>query len=239
MNKKSPAEEKLMGTKYLFRRTKMSTGKNSGRVTHSESTTSRCPSLGWDEAVHLGKRNNETVVPTFCGMCGPLMSCGIYAFVKNGKFIRVAGMKESPVNKGGLCPKGQAAPQWVYSPDRLKTPLKRVGEKGEGKFREITWDEAISTVADTLKRQKEKFGPESLAILSPANRSYSDYMSRFLNIHGSPNYAHSGICALQRAFAFFYTVGNWPRPEYEKSDLIIYWGRQPIFSGHPWKVPGP
>ena len=79
-------------------------------------------------------------------------------------------MKESPVNEGSLCAKGLAAPQWVYSPDRLKHPLKRIGEKGEGKFRKISWDEAISIIADTLTRQKEQYGPETLAMLSPARR---------------------------------------------------------------------
>jgi hypothetical protein len=66
-------------------------------------------------------------------MCGPGAHCGIYAFEKDGIFTRVAGMKESPVNEGSLCVKGLASPQWVYSPDRLKYPMKRIGEKGEGK----------------------------------------------------------------------------------------------------------
>ena len=58
-----------------------------------------------------------------------------------------------------------------------------------------------------LKEQKKKYGPESLAILSPARRSYSEYLYRFLIAHGSPNYGHSGICAMQKTFAFTYTLG--------------------------------
>jgi anaerobic selenocysteine-containing dehydrogenase len=185
-----------------------------------------------DEAVAAAAKAGETVIPTFCAMCGPAANCGIYAFTKNGRFTKVAGMKESPANNGSLCPKGQAAPQWVYSRERLKYPLKRVGKKGEGKFQRITWDEAIGIVADTLKRQKEKYGPESLAMLSPARRTYSDYLYRFLIAHGSPNYGHSGICVMQRAFAFMYTLGDWPRiVDYGKSDVILIWGRQPIYSG--------
>lgn len=184
-----------------------------------------------DEALAAAQKTDETAIPTFCGMCGPTAGCGVYAFVKNGQFIKVAGMKESPVNKGGLCPKGHAASQWVYSSERLKYPFKRVGKKGEGKFEKISWNEAIEMISDTLKRQKEKYGPESLAILSPALRSYNEYLKRFLIAHGSPNYGHSGICAMQRAFSFMYTIGDWPGPEIEKSDVIIYWGRQPIYSG--------
>jgi anaerobic selenocysteine-containing dehydrogenase len=190
-------------------------------------------SFTYKEALTSAKKRGETAVPTFCAMCGPILRCGVYAFVKEGKFVKVAGMKESPINQGGICPKGQAAPQWVYSPDRLKHPLRRVGKKGEGKFQEIGWDEAIGIVADKLKKQKETYGPESLAILSPARRTYSNYIYRFLMAHGSPNYGHSGICAMQRAFGFLYTVGALPRAEVDQSDLIIYWGSQPIFQGPP------
>ena len=183
------------------------------------------------EAQAAARIAGETVVPTFCGMCGPTAGCGIYAFVKDGKFTRVAGMKESPKNRGALCPKAHAAPQWVYSPDRLTHPLKRTGQKGEGKFQKITWDEAIGIIADTLKRQKQKYGPESLAMLSPARRTYSEYLYRFLIAHGSPNYGHSGICMVQRLFAFKYTLGDFPVADIKNSDLVIYWGRQPIYSG--------
>ena len=150
---------------------------------------------------------------------------------------RVAGMAESPINRGGVCPKGQAAPQWVHSPDRLTKPLRRKGAKGEGIFEEITWDEAIGIIAEKLKQQKEQYGPESLAILSPARRTYSEFIQRFLIAHGSPNYGHSGICAMQRGFAFSYTLGSMPQCDYRNSDLIILWGRQPIYSGPAMELP--
>lgn len=176
--------------------------------------------------------NRISKIPTFCAMCGPGAGCGIYAIVEDGKFIRVEGMKESPLNKGRLCPKAHAAPQWVYSPQRLKYPLRRTGEKGEGKFEKITWDQALDIIASKLSEQKEKYGPESLAILSPARRSYSEYLYRFLMVHGSPNYGHSGICALQNAFSFAHTLGAlMPFADYANSDLILIWGKQPVYSG--------
>ena len=188
--------------------------------------------MRYEQALDIAHARGENIVPTVCGMCGPSGpggGCGIYAFVKNSRFVRVAGMDEAP-NKGALCAKAHAAPQWVYSKDRLSHPLRRIGKKGEGRFEKISWDEAISHIAEVLLRQKEKYGPESLAILVPAKRSYSDYLQRFLTVHGSPNYGHSGICVMQRAFAFTYTLGDWPMPDYPQSDLIIYWGRQPIYS---------
>jgi anaerobic selenocysteine-containing dehydrogenase len=177
------------------------------------------------------------MIPTFCSLCGPSMACGLNCYVKDGKLVRVEGMKESPVNNGKLCPKAYASVQWLYSPERLKYPLKRIGEKGEGKFTRITWDEAIDTITDKLLEQKEKFGPESLAILSPQHRSYKDYFIRFLTVHGSPNYGHSGICAMQRAFSFAYTVGNpligVAGPDYENAEVIIIWTANPAYASTP------
>jgi anaerobic selenocysteine-containing dehydrogenase len=177
------------------------------------------------------KPAKEKLIPTFCAMCGPSPGCGIYAVVRDGKFVGVKGMKESPLNRGKLCPKAHASPQWVYSPDRLKTPLRRIGAKGEGKFEPITWDQALDIIAAKLKEQKAKYGPESLAILSPAHRTYSAYLYRFLYAHGSPNYGHSAICAMQRAFAYSYTLGGSPRPDIEKTKLVVIWAKQPIYAG--------
>ncbi len=179
--------------------------------------------------------SGDRIVPTFCGMCGPSAGCGIWAHVKNDRFVRIEGMKESPLNQGKSCPKAHAAPQWVYSPERLRYPLKRAGKKGEGKFERISYDEALDIIAGKLKEQKKKYGPESLAILSPARRTYSDYLYRFLMAHGSPNYGHSGICVMQNTFSVAYTLGIGqpvtPIPDYPNSDLVLIWGKQPIYSG--------
>jgi len=147
--------------------------------------------------------------------------------------VGIEGMKESPVNKGKLCPRAFASMQWLYSPQRLKYPLRRIGQKGEGKFEKITWDEALDTIADKLKEQKEKYGPESLAIISPQKRSYNELMWRFLTAHGSPNYGHSAICAVQRYFGFAYTLGYHPHnnADFEQADLIIIWGASPAYGG--------
>jgi anaerobic selenocysteine-containing dehydrogenase len=180
------------------------------------------------------RKAGERMISTFCSLCGPRMGCGINCFVKDGRLIKIEGMKESPLNRGKLCPKAFASAQWVYSPQRLKYPLKRVGEKGEGKFARITWDEAVEIIAGKLTEQKEKYGPESLAILSPARRTYSDFLYRFLIAHGSPNYGHSGICAIQKDFGFAYTLGKErPVEDYEHANLIIIWGVNPVYSGAP------
>jgi anaerobic selenocysteine-containing dehydrogenase len=180
------------------------------------------------------EKHGERMIPTFCSLCGPSMGCGINCYVKDGRLVRIEGMKESPINGGKLCPKAYASMQWLYSPQRLKYPLKRVGKKGEGKFERISWDEALDIIAGKLKEQKEKYGPESLAILSPQARTYKPYFIRFLTAHGSPNYCHSGICAIQRAFSFAYTLGvPMFGADYEHTDLIVVCGANPVYSGTP------
>jgi anaerobic selenocysteine-containing dehydrogenase len=145
--------------------------------------------------------------------------------------VRIEGNKEAALNLGKNCAKAHAAPQWVYSPQRLRYPLKRVGQRGKGKLQRISWNEALDIIASKLKEQKEKYGPESLAILSPAARSYRSYLHRFLTAHGSPNYAHSGICAMQKGFGFKYTLGSAPSPDVANTKLVVIWGKQPIYAG--------
>ena len=71
----------------------------------------------------------ERLVQTFCAMCGPSMGCGLNCYVKDGKLVRVEGMKDAPNSWGKLCSRAFASIQWLYSPQRLKYPLKRVGKK--------------------------------------------------------------------------------------------------------------
>ena len=94
--------------------------------------------------------------------------------------------------------------------------MSRTGPRGEASSKESPGTRQ-STIADKLNEQKEKYGPETLAVLSPRHCTYRDYMQRFMECHGSPNYAHSGICVMQKMFGYPYTVGsmggaNYPRP---------------------------
>ena len=101
----------------------------------------------------------EQLMPTACGICPA--RCGVIAYVKGGRLTRVAADKEHPY--GQLCPLGNASAQIVYSHNRIRHPLKRIGRRGEGKLQRITWDEALDTVASKLKELKEKYGAECVA----------------------------------------------------------------------------
>ena len=71
---------------------------------------------------------------SLCAICSPGHHCGVDCYVKDGKIIRVEGTPEHPYNHGKLCTKGSSLRNYVYREDRIKTPLRRVGKRGEGKF---------------------------------------------------------------------------------------------------------
>lgn len=185
--------------------------------------------------IKLNLRSGEKIIPTFCHGCGASKPhCGVLCHVKEGKFIRVEANPYA-FNNGvpgstSLCAKGHTGMQLVYSPDRLKYPMKRVGEKGKGEFERITWDEALETIAAKLGETKAKYGPESYAVLAPEFWPVLSILGRrFLNVHGSPNYLHSAICHAPRTAAAELTIGfsSLTTDDFEKSKLIVNWGANP------------
>jgi anaerobic selenocysteine-containing dehydrogenase len=187
----------------------------------------------------------ERVIPTFCHGCGSYRpTCAILCHVEDGRFVRVEG-DPAAFNAGvrgstALCAKGLTGPQFVYAADRLQYPMERAGAKGEGKFRRITWDEALDIIAEKLTESKEKYGAESYAVLSPEYWPVLGSLGRrFLNVHGSPNYLHSAICATPRMAAGRVTVGYFSMApdDWLKSRLIVNWGGNAENSGVNQGVP--
>ena len=105
-------------------------------------------------------------VPTVCPYCG--VGCNIELNIKDGRIVKVTSPRDSAVNGGRLCVKGKFGLDFVHSEERLTTPLIRDGERGEGKFREAGWEEALDLVAEKLSGIKDHSGPDSLAFLSSA-----------------------------------------------------------------------
>ncbi len=188
-----------------------------------------------------GKDTAEAVVEVkhaWCKMCGPARThCSTLCTITDGRWTNVEGNPEAGNNYGRgsrtLCAKGNSAMHTVYAPGRLLYPMKRTGEKGEGKFEQITWDEALDIISSKLKEQKEQYGAESYGVLSPQYYAVLGSLGRrFLNVHGSPNYLHSAICNSQRMFSRLVTIGG---PEHGKATdtapgqlgktkLLVVWG---------------
>jgi thiosulfate reductase / polysulfide reductase chain A len=194
------------------------------------------------------KDHEENIIPTFCHGCGAAKPrCAVLCHVIGGKFVRVEGNPNAFNNWGvgctSLCAKGNTGMQFLYSPSRLKYPMKRIGEKGEGQFQRITWDEALDTIAEKLKETKKKYGPESYAVLSPEFWLVLATLGRrFLNVHGSPNYLHSAICATPRAAAAKITIGfsSMGPDSWKNTKLLVNWGANcenaSINQGQPFQI---
>jgi thiosulfate reductase/polysulfide reductase chain A len=115
--------------------------------------------------------------------------CGVLVHVRDGQVVKVEGDPEHPVTRGSLCPKGLAAVQFQNHPDRLLHPLRRVGERGEGRWERIGWDEALDTIAERIRAVWQSDGPEAVAVGSGTGRSVLPYVRRFGNILGTPHHA--------------------------------------------------
>lgn len=160
----------------------------------------------------------------YCEMC--YWHCGVKAEVTNGRVAKIYGDDEDPLSQGNLCPRGQAGVQQLYNPDRLKKPLISVGERGEGKYREATWEEALDYTADKLSNVSEKYGgPESIAWLN--HTSSGAWFSHLAAAWGSPNSgtpAHS-LCLGAREIAsqltFGRPVGEHMPVDWENSEFIV------------------
>ena len=90
----------------------------------------------------------ERIVKTVCSMC--YCCCGVLAHVKDGRVVKIEGDPGHPWSKGALCPKGLSGIELLYHPGRLNYPMKRTGERGEGKWERISWDEALDTISFRL-----------------------------------------------------------------------------------------
>jgi anaerobic selenocysteine-containing dehydrogenase len=164
-------------------------------------------------------------IRTTCGICQ--IGCGAIAYVSEGRVTKIEGDPDHPLNRGRLCPKGYASLEYLYHPDRLRTPLKRTGDRGEGKWTAIGWDEALSTIADQFAAAKADGGPESVAFIRGAAKGLQeDYLTRFGNLFGSPNItAMAHVCFVPRRAASLLTYGYFAIPDLEyPPKCIIVWG---------------
>ncbi|MFC1825054.1 molybdopterin-dependent oxidoreductase [Thermodesulfobacteriota bacterium] len=180
------------------------------------------------------KNPDVTIVPTGClHDCGG--RCVLKAHVKDGKIIRIeTDNGEEPQIRA--CLRGRAYRQRVYSPDRLKYPMRRTGERGEGKFERISWDEALDRVASELQRIKKTYGNSAIFLafgsgcmgmlhgLGTPMISMMQAFGGFTRIWGVASYEGP----LFGSMATYGTIrsGN-SREDLLNSQLIVMWGWNP------------
>ncbi|MBI4521441.1 MAG: molybdopterin-dependent oxidoreductase [Gemmatimonadetes bacterium] len=128
----------------------------------------------------------ERWVTTACTLCPG--GCGARVRVIDTRAVKLEGNAFHPVTAGGLCPVGQAALQSLYSPDRVKGPLKRAGERGAGQWEPVSWDEALATVSGQLTTLRERGEPQGLVLVMGESQGLlPDLLRRFARAFGTPN----------------------------------------------------
>jgi len=167
--------------------------------------------------------------------------CGMRISVKEGKVIEVRGYPTDPESKGELTLRGKHMKEILYAPDRLKYPMKRAGEKGEGKWKRISWDEALTTIANRLNEIKRKYGPEAIDFHHGHYHSgdiLGPYLARLANLIGTPNVSNpSYVCHMPRVFLQFnYDFGILAPPDVAHTSCIILWGGNPEATNKPQEI---
>jgi anaerobic selenocysteine-containing dehydrogenase len=183
-------------------------------------------------------------VHTFCALC--VARCGAVAVVEAGRFTRLEPDPAHPTGQA-LCAKGRAAPELVYSRERLTYPLRRTRPKGDADpgWQRISWDEALNLTAAAMLRVSERHGPQAVALTlsSPSTTAIGDssgFIQRLANAFGTPNSAITlDVCGWGRAFATRYTFGvgsvgtggtGGAMPDIANSGVVILWGYNPSFT---------
>ncbi|MCP4755717.1 MAG: molybdopterin-dependent oxidoreductase [Proteobacteria bacterium] len=175
------------------------------------------------------------VVRSACRMCHGV--CQVLVHLEGDRVVKVTGDRESPTSRGYICAKGRASAEYLYHPDRITTPLRRKGERGQNKWEPISWDEAYDEMADRLGTIRRESGSEYFALLQGTGRPYIGFTQRFTNAFGSPNFvgvAH--ICYAPRVAASVITMGTLPVCDVygfggKNPECVVLWGCNFTHSG--------
>ena len=170
---------------------------------------------------------NTKIIQSICFECHS--RCGVLLEVKDGKLTGIKGDKTHPFSHGYICPKGRAAMEIIYHPERITRPLLRTGKKGSNRFEETSWDNALDVIAEKLLDSREKFGAESVVFGSGTTRGMAPYLNRFLSVFGSPNFmAPSNMSGGPIVMGSAATCGfGLVDPDYADTSCMLLWAHNP------------
>ena len=180
------------------------------------------------------RQASTAVLKSVCRSCHG--GCGVLLHVEDGRLVKVEGDRDSPLNHGRLCPIGTVTVDLVYHPDRLKHPLRREGPRGSGRWRRISWDEALDRIAERLDQIRDEFGPEAIALGTGTGRHHIRWVSRFGHALGTPNWCEPGFaqCFHPRVNTCILTFGDFPVSDFTGGTppaCMLFWGHNPLNSG--------
>jgi len=159
-------------------------------------------------------------------------NCGVLVRIKDGQIERIVGNPDYPTNRGYTCERLRFAIRWLNHPDQLKYPLKRVGERGQGKWKRVSWNQALDEIAEKLRLLIDKYGPECLAFSEGTYRTDMNWArARFANLLGNPQnvVGPSTICFVN-AYAIDLAIFGWSifsRADVRRSNCVVMWGSNP------------
>lgn len=175
----------------------------------------------------------EKIVPGVCLLCPS--GCGVLSRVVNGRLVKLEGNPMHPMNLGTLCPKGQAAPELLYNPDRLTSPLRRTGERGAGQWEPISWDEAVQLVTARLNNLRAAGHPEQAVLMhGEAPGQLKSFFQQFMRLIGSPNViSRESLNIAAAKLGSYLTQGVYNTPVYdlENSSYILSFGASMLEAG--------
>ncbi|WP_368234189.1 molybdopterin-dependent oxidoreductase [Anaerotruncus rubiinfantis] len=170
---------------------------------------------------------------SLCDICTPGMHCGLNVYVKDGTILKVEGVENYPGSNGKICTKGACTRQYVYRKNRIRTPLRRIGARGEGKFEEISWEEAYREIAGRLNEIKAQDGPEAVAWFTGYSKWYRPWLHRLVHSFGSLNYGtESSCCNTATGMAWKTIAGRGFRGDFANANLLIGWGCNTLIGNH-------
>jgi len=172
-------------------------------------------------------------VRTMCFDCHS--KCGVVLTVEDGKIVGVEGDPNHPVSEGILCTKAYSAKDINEHPDRLKYPLRRVGERGEGKWERITWEEAIDAIEASIRKTIDEYSSKSVIIAQGTGRMSNHWLDRLNNTwDGGGKVWPTHVCLLPNLAQTHVTYGRMFHPheacDYRNAGAIVAWGTNPIRS---------
>ncbi len=175
-----------------------------------------------------------SVYKSACRMCHG--GCGVLVHAEDGRITKIVGDPDSPLNRGKICIKAPASIELVNHPDRLTHPMKRAGKRGSGEWDRISWDEAYDILADRLGRIIAESGAHTIAIGTGTGRHHCDFVPRFANALGTPNWCEPGHaqCFFPRVNVSKMTFGDLPVCDYygeTQPRCVLVWGHNPAVSG--------
>lgn len=161
------------------------------------------------------------VMQSFCCVC--TRQCPIGVTVENGEITQV-GPSPHPDMPGTPCVKGLALPEYVCHGERVLTPLRRTGPRGSGRFEPISWDGALSEIAERLNKLRAEFGADSVAFFSGYSKWYRAFLRRFAYSFGTLNYGtESSSCFRATTLAALLNSGFATMPDTENAGSVTIW----------------